>query len=319
MIQGSDHRPLDRLPAAIESNFKQKLNTVLAKQLETQQAHLIAKEKLGQTQTEEVSKEVSVTPVSMAKIEELSKSPEAALVKKQNEASLTILGVFLSFILIVLSYLNPVAYFGKKAEANEDAQTIKKISSAQSVQNEELKIDPQQLTKAATKLMTYLKEQYPLDKEGIFRIPGNISQTANLVKGLEASESYSIEEQDPSVDVIAGAIKELFGKMELFGESEFIGMGSKLIGKKDDEIVTELKEFVGKLPTHQKEALKQLMDILGEVSQKSDVNKMTSNNLAIVVAPRLFKLENPIILATAAKSYAFVAEALIDHRAEIFA
>lgn len=280
----------------------------------------IATEHLGFVPTEASPR---IVPINKDKLSNMGHSQETEELREQNN--------------LVFAFLSKMVSLIREA-FNRAIQSIKNIFGVQSIEE----TDPMQLSLATKKLMDCFEKFANYDVEGIFRRSGSkiqvdalvdqVSEPSFVSKDLEMEDGVALFTQS-SVEQIQGgaegptlemadALKRLFGKMELFGEKDFINTGNLLAKKNEKETIEELRGFVAQLPDHQKEALSQMMNILGNISSNNTKNKMTPAALAIVFGPRLFKLENPekpMVLITEKDAIARVTTNLIIHRAKIFA
>ncbi|KAL9643249.1 hypothetical protein ABK040_014706 [Willaertia magna] len=142
----------------------------------------------------------------------------------------------------------------------------------------------------------YLENKYCLEVEGIFRLSPNKEELDKLLEVLEENSSFVIHFEDKfgkdNGPLIASALlktylRELTIPLLTFEQYDMFIAVAKI---PDPEPRKEmLKKLVGFLPECHYLLLKRLMKFLNLVSSHSKINKMTSDNLAIVFAPNILK------------------------------
>eukprot|EP01100_Stratorugosa_tubuloviscum_P009446 TRINITY_DN3972_c2_g1_i1.p1 TRINITY_DN3972_c2_g1~~TRINITY_DN3972_c2_g1_i1.p1 ORF type:complete len:711 (-),score=302.83 TRINITY_DN3972_c2_g1_i1:69-2201(-) len=166
--------------------------------------------------------------------------------------------------------------------------------------------------------------------EGLLRIAGRHS----LVTGLKSALDRAIkpEEIDTAIEESmiesgfdVGAVLKTYYKELPNPLLTFVLYNELLAIQKNDNLkssqrLEQLKEIINfKLPKHCLPLLKYTMDFLAKIAQNSDRNKMTTQNVAIVMAPNLLRpkeetmdsaFDGPHVLATV--------QQLIEHRDYIF-
>jgi hypothetical protein len=146
----------------------------------------------------------------------------------------------------------------------------------------------------------FLKAENRLNTDGLFRISGE----SDVIKQLK----WQFEEQghvafDPEISVhtVAGLLKLYFREMEpplvpYARYEDFLQLARDARnqhGRPAEEVKLELRHAchvrIASLPPHNRAVLSYLMDFLGMVAARSDRNRMTPVNLAIVFAPNLIR------------------------------
>ena len=129
-------------------------------------------------------------------------------------------------------------------------------------------------------------EKYGLDQPGIFRISGSSNTINSVINQVNRGIKVDLSKLD--YHVISGLLKQFLRTMKepVFPFSFF----DRLTEIKASELET-LKELINELPHHNAELLKRVIQLLTKVAKFSDVNKMTTSNLAIVIGPNLAREE----------------------------
>ncbi|XP_070517951.1 rho GTPase-activating protein 44 isoform X3 [Cardiocondyla obscurior] len=129
-----------------------------------------------------------------------------------------------------------------------------------------------------------------IEEEGLFRIAGAASKSRRIKLSLDAcclNLTTALEYKDPHV--IAGALKSYLRELpeplltyKLYPE----WMAAAKISNSDTRL-RALWEVLHKLPPANLENLRFLIKFLAVLTKNQDVNKMTPQNIAIVIAPNL--------------------------------
>lgn len=154
--------------------------------------------------------------------------------------------------------------------------------------------------------MIAIIEKYGMNAEGIFRISGQVSQVLTVKQAYENSKSCSnvflfiTKEQHieldeivrtSSIHTLAGVLKSFLREMEepllSFELYEGFVAGEGIADK--SERLTYITNLVHTLPPCHFATLKHLMELLYKICKNSQVNKMHSSNLAIVIAPNILR------------------------------
>ncbi len=269
--------------------------------------HIVGMKKIIPDAVEEPTVAVST---SKEKIEKLSQTHEAEQTKRMFSWNPMVL------LIRFFSWLLSLNLF-------HSSQPKSKVSALQQ-KSEVAPVNPEALRVAAKTLMDYFETHANFKQEGVFRISGSKNRVDALVDGVIQSPVFDIANFNPSTDELAGGLKELFGKMNLFEQAglgkQFIQLGEAILQKKQGDLVNQLKQLIGQLPIEQQANLKRMMGLLVEVKKHSAVNKMPTKNLAIVFAPRLYtpQVKDPGAAFAALGPGQAITEHLIDHYDEIF-
>eukprot|EP01132_Coremiostelium_polycephalum_P001274 gene1274-1605_t len=128
-----------------------------------------------------------------------------------------------------------------------------------------------------------LVENGGLQQEGIFRLAGEQTEIKRLKESMNKNEFKSSND----INTIASLIKIWYRELPT---PILNSIPTEKIFYSTDE--SECVAAVNNLPEPQKSLLDWLMNLLLEVSSYSTINKMTAQNLAIVVAPNLYDVSS---------------------------
>ncbi|KRY79632.1 GTPase-activating protein pac-1 [Trichinella pseudospiralis] len=167
-------------------------------------------------------------------------------------------------------------------------------------------------------------EAYGLDTVGVYRIPGNTAAvntlSANLDQGFEFVEFDDIRWRD--VNVVSSLLKAFFRKLPdpLLTSALYRDF---IEANRIESLESRLKAFrelIFKLPKHNFETLKFLLQHLKRVVAHSSVNKMEVKNLALMFGPSLVRPsgENMVTMVTHMSDQCKIVELLLSHSDWIF-
>lgn len=140
-----------------------------------------------------------------------------------------------------------------------------------------------------TNLISHI-EKYSLETPGIFRLSGSSTTINSIISRLDRGIEVDFTELDNNV--VTGLLKQFLRTLAepIFPFSKF----DQLLECYDNENPIEpLKNLINELPTPNFLILKRLTQLLVKVAKFSDINKMTTSNLAIVIGPNLAREEVP--------------------------
>lgn len=123
--------------------------------------------------------------------------------------------------------------------------------------------------------------------EGIFRIPGRANVVASLVE--RADKGVRIEFSKEETAEIASFLKKFFSLLPspVIPADLVDRFGQTRVDQRN--LCKELRQVVEQaLPPERAEVLNFILQLLNDISRKSEQNKMTSKNLATVFLPALF-------------------------------
>ncbi|XP_062983427.1 arf-GAP with Rho-GAP domain, ANK repeat and PH domain-containing protein 1 isoform X2 [Elgaria multicarinata webbii] len=136
--------------------------------------------------------------------------------------------------------------------------------------------------------------QCGLTSEGIYRKSGQNSKTTGLLEMLRKdARSVRLKEGEHHVDDVANTLKRFFRDI---GDGLFTKDSCqawlKVPGLEDEkEKVSRYRRLLNSLPAVNRATLKALINHLYRVQCSSDMNQMTTHNLAIVFGPTLFQTD----------------------------
>ncbi|EFA79783.1 RhoGAP domain-containing protein [Heterostelium album PN500] len=122
-----------------------------------------------------------------------------------------------------------------------------------------------------------------LEQEGIFRLAGEQTEIKRIKESMNKNEFNSSND----INTVASLIKIWYRELPT---PILNSIPTEKIFHCND--VDECVDAVNKLPEMQKNLLDWLMNLLLHVASHSNVNKMTLQNLAIVVAPNLYDVSS---------------------------
>eukprot|EP01089_Gocevia_fonbrunei_P003793 TRINITY_DN1373_c0_g1_i3.p1 TRINITY_DN1373_c0_g1~~TRINITY_DN1373_c0_g1_i3.p1 ORF type:complete len:293 (-),score=44.49 TRINITY_DN1373_c0_g1_i3:54-932(-) len=133
-------------------------------------------------------------------------------------------------------------------------------------------------------MKNYLLDNNGLHKEGIFRLSGDEKEIMSVKEKLSKSQFHGCDD----INCIASLIKLWFRELpsSILGDISPATFSSLALYGPEDAL-----EIVEKLTAPKKSLLMWLVDILADTAQLVDENRMNPRNLAIVVAPNLFVID----------------------------
>lgn len=157
-----------------------------------------------------------------------------------------------------------------------------------------------------------------MDEEGLFRIGGSASKIKKMKSAFDAGVAYLVED-DRDPHNVAGVLKSYLRSLpeplltyELYNE----WMEAARMPDHDTQLQS-LWRVVNSLPTTNYNNLRYVIKFLSKLSQNSKMNKMSSQNIAIVMGPNL--IWSPVeetalgMNMTATNLHSFIVDALITY------
>ena len=131
------------------------------------------------------------------------------------------------------------------------------------------------------------KEKDGFHSEGVLRLAGQQNLMKEMKNILNKNEGKLNFEKEYGVNEIANLIKLWFRELKL----PILNILTKdqVMNSSDKETCFEVYKS---LPANERNLLDWLFDLLVKIAKNKDENKMTLQNLAIVVAPNLYETEN---------------------------
>ncbi|KAF7704714.1 protein FAM13A-like isoform X2 [Silurus meridionalis] len=148
------------------------------------------------------------------------------------------------------------------------------------------------------KSMVDFLEKYGLQQTGVFRVCGSAKCCKTLRECLDRGESVDLERADvPTVATLLKLyLREIPGGLIPHIHSMCMQQALK-DAKEGTELVESLKEILHRLPDDNYNLLSYLLYFLSQVATHSQWNHMTSENLAKVFGPCIFRVpESPRML-----------------------
>lgn len=157
-----------------------------------------------------------------------------------------------------------------------------------------------------------------MDEEGLFRIGGSASKIKKMKSAFDAGVAYLLED-DRDPHNVAGVLKSYLRSLpeplltyELYND----WMEAARMPDHDTQLQS-LWRVVNSLPTTNYNNLRYVIKFLSKLSQNSKTNKMSSQNIAIVMGPNL--IWSPVeetalgMNMTATNLHSFIVDALITY------
>ena len=167
-----------------------------------------------------------------------------------------------------------------------------------------------------------LVEAQGLETEGVFRLSGTKGLIDEGVRAIEGGKVFSAAD-NASIHDVTGLIKLFFRRLPepllTFGlYTQFID-AANMAGTVDGK--ARAVELVAQLPPVNRALAAALFALLAKVAARSDVNKMTPSNLAIVFAPSILspQTQNALLTLTDLNSAQTAVEFLIVDAVEALA
>ncbi|XP_052771167.1 rho GTPase-activating protein 44-like isoform X7 [Mya arenaria] len=152
---------------------------------------------------------------------------------------------------------------------------------------EHLRVTNRDIATVLEACVCYLLE-YGLEEEGLFRIAG----MASKVKKLKASFDAGIDLDDTGdldPHTVAGALKQYLRELPepLLTFDKFNDFMAAAQQQGEQQRLQALWVVVDRLPKPNYDNFRYLVKFLSKLKEKSDINKMTPGNIAIVIGPNL--------------------------------
>ncbi|XP_033115007.1 rho GTPase-activating protein 17-like isoform X2 [Anneissia japonica] len=130
---------------------------------------------------------------------------------------------------------------------------------------------------------------FGLEEEGLFRLAGSQSKVKKLKAMFDSWVEIDMAEYETDLHAVAGILKMYLRELpeplltnELY--DEFLQAGSI---SDSDRRLQSLWTVANKLPSYNNKNFRYLIKFLKKVSEHSEVNKMSTSNLALVIAPNI--------------------------------
>ncbi|RKO84257.1 RhoGAP domain-containing protein [Blyttiomyces helicus] len=141
-------------------------------------------------------------------------------------------------------------------------------------------------------------ESRGLDKEGIYRVSGKVTDVTDLKARLEENlDNIDLESDHWDIHVVAALIKMYLRQLPVpvieFSPQERAEFARHI----EPSRTAELRKRIKALPKGHKPVLKRLADHLALVAAHSGQNKMTLQNLALIFTPFMFQAQQDLVEA----------------------
>eukprot|EP01104_Vermistella_antarctica_P006601 TRINITY_DN1730_c0_g1_i2.p1 TRINITY_DN1730_c0_g1~~TRINITY_DN1730_c0_g1_i2.p1 ORF type:complete len:666 (+),score=115.62 TRINITY_DN1730_c0_g1_i2:398-2395(+) len=132
--------------------------------------------------------------------------------------------------------------------------------------------------------------------QGIFRLSGRADDVQRLRRSYDADEKVDLT-QEEDAHAVAGLLKLFFRRLpeplcpfDKYGDimQVYLEHGTD----RDEEIAQRISDIVGTWPERNQHILYRLVTLLHHIDSFSERNQMSADNLAIVFAPNLFRLQH---------------------------
>lgn len=162
--------------------------------------------------------------------------------------------------------------------------------------------------------------RFGMEEEGLFRVAGGASKVRLLKTSFDAcgTSPPTLECQDPHI--FACALKSYLRDLPdpLMTHALYDDWMEATRKQSSEARLQALKDVVNKLPQANFDNLRYLIKFFSELSRNQEVNKMTPQNIAIVIAPNLiWSHTNETIEMgmnmTAANTYSSIVDSLVNH------
>jgi len=132
-------------------------------------------------------------------------------------------------------------------------------------------------------------EKRGIDTEGIYRLSGNTAVVNRLKAQYNRGEIIDFNDDSIDIPVICSLLKLYFRELKdtLIPTCMFENFLDALRINESDQRLQQLYSLIHELPKVNYDVLAFLMKHLKRISELSDINKMATNNLAIVFGPTL--------------------------------
>ncbi|KAH1004326.1 rho GTPase-activating protein 1 [Dendroctonus ponderosae] len=162
----------------------------------------------------------------------------------------------------------------------------------------------------------YLEQPDALETEGIFRRSANVSKVRALKERANLGESLVFEDPHEPAVLLKKFLRELQEPLltyELYDEIMQFQSWSK-----DEQLRNVSILVMEKLPEDNYKILKYIIGFLSRVMERSDLNKMNAQNLAVVFGPNLVWSELFSMSLAAIGPINMFTQFLLQHHNEIF-
>jgi len=158
------------------------------------------------------------------------------------------------------------------------------------------------IPKVLDRLCCYLK-QNGIAKQGLFRVNGNVRVVRNMKEEFDETGDADLEEvNDQIIAACASLLKQFLRELTepiipmLY--QEILLKLQEMYCRDNEKLIPHVREVLKQLPDTNREVLEYLFEFMLEISTKSEINKMTPTNLAVVFGPSLFRCGDGLVGAS---------------------
>eukprot|EP00008_Paramoeba_atlantica_P005072 CAMPEP_0201480740 /NCGR_PEP_ID=MMETSP0151_2-20130828/5157_1 /ASSEMBLY_ACC=CAM_ASM_000257 /TAXON_ID=200890 /ORGANISM="Paramoeba atlantica, Strain 621/1 / CCAP 1560/9" /LENGTH=435 /DNA_ID=CAMNT_0047862685 /DNA_START=794 /DNA_END=2097 /DNA_ORIENTATION=- len=170
----------------------------------------------------------------------------------------------------------------------------------------------------------YFKTSGALKQEGVFRVSGSRDAVAGLKAHFQiATDLLDLDELTDDPNAVASLLKSFYRDLPepiMTHSLSYEAYENFQTQMESEGRIEQVREMIGKLPLLNAINLRFLIEFLNTILIYSERNKMTSENLAIVWGPNLFRVsqEKDSMNVVASQFDKVVTEFLIEHYEKIF-
>lgn len=181
--------------------------------------------------------------------------------------------------------------------------------------------DGQVVPPVVRQCVEFLSQPDAFETEGLFRRSASVSVVRDVQARINRGETIDFQTEYPGDFHLAAVIlktflRELKEPLMTFDLFEDIVNFQRLSKEERAQMVKML--ILERLPEDNYSLLKYLVQFLAKVQDRSDLNKMTSFNLAVVFGPNLAWSENRQMSLTAIGPINAFTEHILSHQEDIF-
>ncbi|CAG5120421.1 unnamed protein product, partial [Candidula unifasciata] len=131
--------------------------------------------------------------------------------------------------------------------------------------------------------------------DGLYRVSGNLAEIQKLRCAVDTDDAYNLCDEQWDIHVLTGALKLFFRELKepVFPFNMYDRFVDAIKKETRKDKLSSFKSAVANLPACNHATLKELFKHLCKVMDASHVNRMQTQNLAIVFGPTLLWQESP--------------------------
>ncbi|XP_013779944.1 rho GTPase-activating protein 44-like [Limulus polyphemus] len=167
--------------------------------------------------------------------------------------------------------------------------------------------------------------EYGMDEEGLFRIGGSVSKVKKLKNSFDAGIVVDMSEYSRDPHTVAGALKSYLRELpEPLLTFDLYDEWMNAAKTTDSEMkIQALQLVLQQLPEAYYKNLRYIIKFLAKLATRAEVNKMSPQNIAIVIAPNLIwnSEQDSLQLGmnmSVANFHSIIVEYLVNHADQFF-